>query len=649
MAGLSFEIEIGPGSDGSYPVTARAPGGGEAAAIMRLPLNGQDLESQLAVVKDAVLASSAIHRRIPTPPERPVQELGRDLFDALVTGDVRVLFGTGYQQARQQGIDLRLVLRIQPPELARLPWEFLFDAGRDDYLSLRLPLVRYPQVMEPLRPLKVSPPLRLLGMVALPSDRGALDVEGEQRRLREALAGLEREGRVQLSWVAGQTWRDLREAMDDGSWHVLHFIGHGGFDPATDEGVLALAGEDGGARLLGATDLRLLLCDHHPLRLVVLNACETGRASKLGAFSSTAGALIRGGVPAVVAMQFEISDRAAIEFARTFYEGIARQRPVDVSVMRARRAMSVDHHTLEWGTPVLYLRSPDADIFDVVDAAVGPPESAPLSGLRDQGLAAFWNERWDEAVEVFGQILARQPDDADARAKLLHARYAQTCAAAEAKDWDAAVAGFTAVLDADPAYRDARQRLGQARCQQTLAGLVADLRRLYKAEQWRAVVRVGEHLAGLDRSAADPDGLVTAAWAHLTGLQHRPEMVQVFHCPGAVYAVTFSPDGRWLATASDDMTARIWDVVTGREHVKVTHDGGVPSVAFSPDGRWLATASDDMTARIWDVVTGREHVKVAHDNLVRSVAFSPDGRWLATASGDKTGRVWALQEGGQQA
>ena len=74
--------------------------------------------------------------------------------------------------------------RIRPAELARLPWEFLFDPGRQDYLGLSLPLVRYPQVLAARQPLQVAPPLRVLGMVARPGDRDALDVDDEQRRLR---------------------------------------------------------------------------------------------------------------------------------------------------------------------------------------------------------------------------------------------------------------------------------------------------------------------------------------------------------------------------------------------------------------------------------------------------------------------------------
>lgn len=151
MKTLDFELEIGPGTGQVYPVTARAPGG-EAATSMRFPLTLEELDYQLAMINDTVLASSVIGRRLPTEDEVPVQRLGRRLFDALVSDDVRALFVASAQHAREDDAVLRLVLRIRPPELARLPWEFLFDPGRQDYLGLSLPLVRYPQVLAPRQP-----------------------------------------------------------------------------------------------------------------------------------------------------------------------------------------------------------------------------------------------------------------------------------------------------------------------------------------------------------------------------------------------------------------------------------------------------------------------------------------------------------------
>jgi WD40 repeat protein len=75
---------------------------------------------------------------------------------------------------------------------------------------------------------------------------------------------------------------------------------------------------------------------------------------------------------------------------------------------------------------------------------------------------------------------------------------------------------------------------------------------------------------------------------------------------------------------------------------RVTHDGTVFGVAFSSDGRLLATASTDNTARVWEVASSQERSRVTHTLTVRGVAFSPDGRWLATASDDHSARVWAL-------
>ncbi|MGH3932439.1 MAG: CHAT domain-containing protein [Pseudonocardiaceae bacterium] len=175
--------------------------------------------------------------------------------------------------------------------------------------------------------------------------------------------------------MAGQTCTDLEDALEKGPWHVFHFVGHDGYDRMADEGTLALADETGRVHPVGADDISRLLAEHHPLRLVVLNACDTGRGSASDAFSSTAAALIRREIPAVVAMQFEITDLAAIHFAQIFYQHVAKRRPVDDSVMRARRALRLAKRgTLEWGTPVLYLRAPDGRIFD---AAIPPPPTPP--------------------------------------------------------------------------------------------------------------------------------------------------------------------------------------------------------------------------------------------------------------------------------
>ena len=241
---LDFELEIGDLADQGYLVTARAPAG-EAAASMRLPLTREEFDFQLGVINDAVLASSAVSRRVATGDEQPVQQFGRRLFDALVMDDVRALYVASAQRARDEGAGLRLVLRIRSPELARLPWEFLFDPGRQDYVGLSLPLVRFPQVLAPRQPLQAATPLRILGMVARPGDQDALEVEDEKRRMRAALEVLERDGQVELVWVDGQTYSDLEDAMDHGPWHVFHFVGHGGYDRDSDEGTIALASEHG--------------------------------------------------------------------------------------------------------------------------------------------------------------------------------------------------------------------------------------------------------------------------------------------------------------------------------------------------------------------------------------------------------------------
>ena len=131
------------------------------------------------------------------------------------------------------------------------------------------------------------------------------------------------------------------------------FIGHGDFDPGRDEGMLALTREDGRADLVAAHRMVDLLRQVRPMpRLVVLNSCSGAAAGVSDLFSGTAAALVRGGVSAVAAMQYEISDGAAVAFARGFYAAIARGRGVDDAVSSGRVAiLGTGDRTLEWVTP----------------------------------------------------------------------------------------------------------------------------------------------------------------------------------------------------------------------------------------------------------------------------------------------------------
>jgi beta-lactam-binding protein with PASTA domain len=317
-------------------------------------------------------------------------------------GHVGSHYMVSLREARRQNKGLRLKLHVQPSELSVLPWEFLYDPSRDYLcLSTMTPLVRYLNLPLPVEQLAVTPPLRILGMVASPQGLPQLDVGHEKRLMEEAIKGPRAEGLVELTWVQGQSWRDLQRAMRRGPWHVFHFIGHGGFDLETEEGAIVLSDEEGRKQLLGASRLARLLDDHHFLRLAFLNSCEGAKGSERDAFSSTAAALVRCGIPAVVAMQYEVTDVAAIEFSRNFYEAVAEGLPMDAAVAEARTGVNMVS-TLEWGTPVLYMRSPDGRIFDIsnedVFAAVQSvePTSEETEDRQEEGLLI----RYRECVEL---------------------------------------------------------------------------------------------------------------------------------------------------------------------------------------------------------------------------------------------------------
>jgi WD40 repeat protein len=124
---------------------------------------------------------------------------------------------------------------------------------------------------------------------------------------------------------------------------------------------------------------------------------------------------------------------------------------------------------------------------------------------------------------------------------------------------------------------------------------------------------------------------------------------------GGVFIANFSPDGQHILTISNDQTVRIWNF-SGKQLAVLRHQENVTSASFSPDGKRVITTSDrlpapdteekplvnnsdDKTARIWDL-SGNLLLKLQHQGKVNSASFSPDGKYILTASDDKTARIW---------
>lgn len=396
-AALDFKLMIGPPGDGGTPVRVLSSPAGETSATATLPVDDEAaIASRLADLYAAVLAGA--WPGADGPEETPVTAFGAELFDAVFDGEVGSLLDRSRDEAGRTGSRLRIQLHIDSPLIAALPWEFLYDEGRGEYLGLSAltPVSRYVELSEPQKPVAVPAPLRLLAMVASPSDLPRLDVDEERRRMEEALAPLVKAGQVELRWLEGQTWRHLQDALRDETWHAFHFVGHGAFDENVGQGMLALCDDNGATHRLSAKQLGLLFGDHRSLRLAWLNACEGARAGHLDLFSSMATVLVRKGTPAVVAMQYAVTDLAAIELSRTFYAALVSGQPVDAALGEARKAVAVGlPGSLEWGTPVLYLRAPDGLIFDIQEPAttvppafLAPPPPPPAESSAAPAVAA---------------------------------------------------------------------------------------------------------------------------------------------------------------------------------------------------------------------------------------------------------------------
>jgi len=270
------------------------------------------------------------------------------------------------------GEDGRLRIQLEFPseayaDLASVPWEYLHAPdrpGREGFFlaaQSRVILTRFIPLEVGRPPLVSEPRIRVLVLASQPQD--PLLGEVIAAPVIETLRGLSERLPLDVTVHEQPSRVSLREHVRTVRPHLLHFIGHGQFDAERAQGQIALVGQTGRADWVGEQVLAQLLESAGEMpRLALFHSCAGAQIDYSASFAGLAPRLIRRGVQCVVAMQYAVTNRTALDFAKAFYDGLARGLEVDEAVQAGRMELHTiygdDSRLL--GIPVVYLHSRDA-------------------------------------------------------------------------------------------------------------------------------------------------------------------------------------------------------------------------------------------------------------------------------------------------
>jgi hypothetical protein len=342
-------------------------------------------------------------------PDQDLREFAQKMGNMILPRHALDLYRRSRASIEEGEDHLRIRLRLLP-ELACLPWEYArieeHEGGiaPNDYwvLDQRISIVRHEAISIPAAPFSIKPYRRVIIAMASPPPY----TRYEELNLRDEQNAIKAEFIPPVRGVLAEYYPDfakeprstgttvdaVQKALRD-SADIFHFSGHGkywenepiGWYGSPESGVLVFDNGNHTAEEIGADVISSILAEGH-VRLVVLNACQTGHRDMFQRWSSVAMALLKRGIPAVVAMQFSVRDDMAAEFARRIYEDLVNELTIDEAVAHGRLAMRrIDDTALDWGCPVLYLRNSGGVIFPSVTDARARLEAAE-SSLRESTL-----------------------------------------------------------------------------------------------------------------------------------------------------------------------------------------------------------------------------------------------------------------------
>ena len=296
--------------------------------------------------------------------------LGQELYDALFCGDMRDSWMMAQAIAQNHQQPLRLRLGLKGNRLPSLPWEVLHDGDYPLATGTNVLFSRYQPATNGLAPPTIAKPLdphqqlRVLMAIAAPSDRANLELSREAEELEAELRQLYNQGRVpqvptQVEILRQPDRARLTQALEHGHYHVFHYAGHS--SSGTTGGNVYLVNQTTGlTETLSGDDLAGLLANNG-IQLVLLNSCRGAHSAgglQQAGERHLAAALVKRGIPAVLAMAERIPDEVALTLTRLFYRNLTRGAvPIDLSVSRARQGLisAYSSHQLYWSLPILYL------------------------------------------------------------------------------------------------------------------------------------------------------------------------------------------------------------------------------------------------------------------------------------------------------
>lgn len=359
---VNFDLVIERTADGYLARLINSPLG-QASTTFVLPPSASKLAGGLTTGGDGDHLPQLLD------PER----FGRELYAALFANQMGTLLHSSLDLARQDGVGLRLRLRLNDvPELVALPWEFLYNTPEGHFylLSEETPLVRFIELSQPVRPLPVRLPLRLLTVMSAPvSIVPSLHLEREWQLLQQGLKDLQQRHQIHLERTEA-TVPNLQRLLLESDCHILLFTGPSWYNETTGEVGLVLEDEKGAGYRIAAQQLSRLLSGHRSLRLIFLHTGESAHDGVGQPSIHLAEQLVQSGFPAVIVMQYPILDRAAIQLTAEFYKALVDGSPVDAALNTTRKAIFALEGSSEWAAPALFSRSHDNRLFAIQDTVM---------------------------------------------------------------------------------------------------------------------------------------------------------------------------------------------------------------------------------------------------------------------------------------